>query len=324
MFVGRIGTEYDDMTQQRRFHVWHLLSLVLAFVCGATIMTDSLWPLNSEPGGDNEPELVAEPVAAEPTGKQADVETAPESLPLYVQNELEDLRQESEQSRKAIELLQEQVDAMASVLEERTSDSAGDLAGVDGSSSGTVTGVEGFSEFTRRNQIPSPENERAALIESGVDAQTAEQILRRQDTQALARLELLDRASREGWSDSARLDEELDALNESGPDIRSELGDDAYDRFLYNAGRPNRIVVASIISGSAADNSGVQVGDYLTSYAGRRVFSMRELRDATREGVRNEPVLLGVERESQRFTLDIVRGPLGITMNSARVAPPGL
>ena len=48
---------------------------------------------------------------------------------------------------------------------------------------------------------------------------------------------------------------------------------------------------------------------------------MQELRDATREGVRNEPILLEVERDQQPIALEAVRGPLGVTMTGSRVEP---
>ncbi len=154
----------------------------------------------------------------------------------------------------------------------------------------------------------------ASLQEAGVDEVRAGDLIQRIDRNQLAELELRDEAARGGWLNSDEFDERLDELQNSAPDLRSELGDDAYDRYLFSNGTPNRVVISSIIDGSAAQAAGIEVRDVLISYAGQRLFTMQELQDATREGVRGESVTLLVRRGSSDLNLTVSRGPLGVTM----------
>ena len=246
---------------------------------------------------------------AEPDVKQAEVPAlevpAADNVPLFLQNEIDDLRYEAEQNRAEIATLREQISALT------TASTQGSVLEPAGSSS---------SASQRPTRTPGVLN-REALIQAGVASDLVDSIQQRQDQQSLARLELFDRAAREGWTNSERLTEELEGLDEASLSLREELGDEAYDQFLHNAGRANRVVVASIITGSTADISGLQIGDVIFSYASNRVFTQQELRDATREGVRDEPIVLEVLRDQRPFTLDAIRGPLGITMTAASVEP---
>jgi len=165
---------------------------------------------------------------------------------------------------------------------------------------------------------PSPT---ASLIAAGLDPQSADDILARRDAFQLARLELLDQAAREGWSDSEQLDERLASLEETRPDLRDELGDDAYDRYLFEEGGNNRVGVASVIPGSAAAMAGIVPGDIVLSYAGQRLFRLRELQGATREGARGEYVQMSVVRNGELIAVDLPRGPLGVTLDGQRRAP---
>jgi len=161
-----------------------------------------------------------------------------------------------------------------------------------------------------------------SLVAAGVDPASAADIRRRRDEFQLARLELIDRATREGWADSDRLGDGLEELDERRPDLRDELGDDAYDRYLFEEGGRNRVGIASVISGSAADVAGLVPGDVLLSYAGARVFRSRELQAATRAGERGEYVQIGVLRGGEIVAVDVPRGPLGVTLEGLR-RPPG-
>jgi len=247
-------------------------------------------------------------------------------LPLSVQNELEYLREESDLARQQIAVLTERVNTLTKQLDtvsEESFTSLDDQRNPDGEvgsgAMGTAAG-QGFNFSNRFDQVDEDKN-RQALLDSGVDESQIEAIKRQQDEQALSRLELLDLASREGWSESPRLEEELNALNDSALNLQDELGEQAYDQYLYNLGQPNRILVQSIISGSNADISGVEVGDIVERYADEAVFDMRSLREATRGGVRGESVALQVLRNQQSLSLNVVRGPLGVTLSTVRVAP---
>lgn len=185
----------------------------------------------------------------------------------------------------------------------------------------TVTQQNGSTGFDSFGQAVSGQDRIDTLVSAGVDLQSAQALQDRQDQFQLARLELFDQAEREGWADSEQFTDRLTELNETRPDLREELGDDAYDRYLFEAGRNNRVVIASIIPGSAAEIAGLSPGDVVMSYAGERIFSTNELQSATRSGVRGEFVAMNVDREGQRLFFDIQRGPMGVTLNREQQNP---
>ena len=159
------------------------------------------------------------------------------------------------------------------------------------------------------------------LVAAGVDYTSAQALEARQNQYQLARLELVDQAEREGWRDSEQFSDRLSDLEDQRPDLRTELGDDAYDRYLFEAGRSNRVSIASIIPGSEAELAGVQVGDTVFSYADTRVFTTGELQRATREGDRGELIMLQVDRQGQSVFIEVARGPLGVTLNPGQQSP---
>lgn len=251
----------------------------------------------------NDPVTLAQPASLE------------EAVPLQILNELDDLRMDMEATRDQLAELQRQV----SELTDGSFNGAGLALGNDGSSD---DGPNNANLAVANNRFAAEQTSvRDALRLAGVPDDTASLIQRQQDQQTLNRLELLDRAGREGWANTDRLDAELENLEASSANLREQLGDDAYDRYLYHAGRPNRVVVASVIEGSVADQAGIQAGDSLRSYDANRLFSMQDLRSSIQQGVRNEPVVLQITRDGQFLTMDAVRGPLGITMAVDREQP---
>ncbi len=161
----------------------------------------------------------------------------------------------------------------------------------------------------------------ASLVAAGVDYDSAQALQERQDRFQLARLELFDQAEREGWIDSEQFSLRLNELDEQRLDLRDELGDEQYDRYLFEAGRNNRVIIESIIPGSAAELAGLQARDMVITYAQGRVFSTSDLQQATRAGVRGEMVAMQVERQGQTLFFEVARGPLGITLRAERQGP---
>jgi membrane-associated protease RseP (regulator of RpoE activity) len=168
---------------------------------------------------------------------------------------------------------------------------------------------------------PSSEQQYEALVGSGVDQQVAAEIKQRTDQWELSRLDLIDKATREGWRRSDEFGDAMRDLRDQRVDIRAELGDDAYDRYLFSSGDNNRVRIDSIIDGSAAQLAGMESGDLVLSYANTRIFTGQELQRATREGARGEYVSVYVQRSSQYLELSIPRGPLGVQLVGARQEP---
>ncbi len=159
------------------------------------------------------------------------------------------------------------------------------------------------------------------LVAAGMDITTAELIQTRQNEYELQRLNLFDLAEREGWRESDRFSEQLEALTEQRPDLRDELGDSGYDRYLFESGRNNRVRVDSVIGGSAAELAGLQIGDVVLDYADSRIFSTRELQNATRGGSRGETITISVERQGQPLLIQVPRGPLGVGLDAEQENP---
>ena len=172
-----------------------------------------------------------------------------------------------------------------------------------------------------RPRSATPDGQRSALVQAGLAEEAAAELVRRQGQQSLDRLNLRDIAVREGWLGTDRYREELAQIQEDVVDLRQELGDEAYDRYLYAAGEDNRVQIDAIIPGSVAELAGLQPGDLIETYAGEQVFNYSDLRDASAGGERGEMVQVKVLRAGQRFDAWLSRGPLGVQLDSAAAEP---
>ncbi|WP_058555350.1 PDZ domain-containing protein [Thiohalocapsa sp. ML1] len=175
----------------------------------------------------------------------------------------------------------------------------------------------------RRRGPATPAEQRDALLRAGVTPELADDLLWRRSQVALARLELRDEAAREGWLGTARYREEIGRLNEEQVSIEDEVGSDAYDRYLFATGQPNRVAVDSVLPGSAGEESGLMTGDVIERYGDTPVLDFEDLRAATSTGVRGELVPVSVVRAGQRMEVWLPRGPIGIGLDATRLDPNG-
>lgn len=160
-----------------------------------------------------------------------------------------------------------------------------------------------------------------ALAAAGVDSATAEGIKRRGDELALDEMYLRDQATREGWLDTPRFAEELASIEEQRTSVRDEIGDDAYDRYLFALGHPNRVRVQDVMAGSVAEEVGLRAGDMILRYGDTRIFHSDDLVEQTRDGEAGEPVRVQVLRDGERLEIDVPRGPLGLRIGAALNSP---
>lgn len=186
--------------------------------------------------------------------------------------------------------------------------------------------LQAVAEAPRRDERPvlptdTPENRKTALIAAGVAEPDADDIVVRQSALELDRLELQDLAMREGWFRSERYYRELRGLNADGIDLRAEIGDESYDRYLYETGETNRVKVSSVIQGSQAEQSGLMVGDIIERYGEQQILDFSDLRGATTAGSRDELVPVQVRRGDSRFEAWIPRGPIGVRLEAASAEP---
>ncbi|MEN8168384.1 MAG: PDZ domain-containing protein, partial [Pseudomonadota bacterium] len=161
----------------------------------------------------------------------------------------------------------------------------------------------------------------STLVEAGIDEQLAADILRRRGEMEMKRLELRDQAIRDGSFGSKRYSQALQKLHPNATALRQEIGDEAYDRYLYATKQSNRIVVTSVIQGSPAEQADIRQGDVILSYDNARLFSWSELTKATTQGELGEYVAASVQRDGVIINLWLPRGPLGVRLGSTRGDP---
>jgi hypothetical protein len=161
----------------------------------------------------------------------------------------------------------------------------------------------------------------AWLREAGYADSEIARLRERWDQSELDRLYLIDQAKREGWHRSQRY---RDLLRQHHERLREEHGDDRYDLLLYAAGHGNRVVVADVLADSPASRAGLEQGDVIRSYAGRRLFDMADLLRTTSGGEPGHPTELRIERNGEEIRYFVPRGPLGVRIRRDRRVPDTL
>jgi membrane-associated protease RseP (regulator of RpoE activity) len=218
-----------------------------------------------------------------------------------------------------IQLLEQRIESLTERIEQLAQQvaAAGKAAAEASGASATTPTVTAGTPVSRASAALTTEN----LVKAGITEMLADDIIRRKNEIDLQTLELRDRAVREGFLGTSRYTRELNALLERDVSLRDEIGDTAYDRYLYASGQANRVNVASVMQGSPADQAGIQSGDLILNYGDRQMFNWNELQDATTRGERGEYVNVAVLRNGQLYNFWVPRGPLGVRLGSKRVQP---
>jgi membrane-associated protease RseP (regulator of RpoE activity) len=148
------------------------------------------------------------------------------------------------------------------------------------------------------------------LVAGGFTRERAEWIERRTEELQVQAMQAEDQAQRTGRPGQGVMDIQRA--------LRTEMGDSEYERYLTATGRPTEVQVMDVLASSSAERSGLQPGDQIVSYAGTRVFDMRELNALTREGAAGESVTMEVRRNGQTVQVQVPRGPLGVAGGGMR------
>jgi len=159
-----------------------------------------------------------------------------------------------------------------------------------------------------------------ALQERGYTEEEVRRLQERYEAYELAQLYLNDRARREGWRATPRFMGEQRQLSEA---LQADLGDRDFDAVLYGSGQNNRVQVAGVLRGSAAERAGLRDGDVVVSYDGRRIFEGSALLGATVQGDQGAQTEMVVRREGGDVRVVLPRGPIGIRLLPSRVPPDG-
>lgn len=297
----------------RRTWSWIVFAFLLGALGGALAMAAlapvaAPDPASAQPAA---PEPIEQTVAPEPMSAPALSVSVPNGpVPGEVESAVDLLRARLEQISTGWQRVQEDVTQLrrrVGELEQRLA-AAPAAPGPTDSATWTRLGATG-------------EGQRNALVQAGLSEEDAAALVQRQGQRSLERLDLRDLAQREGWLGTDRYREEIARLDAGAVPLREELGDLAYDRYLYATGENNRVRVDSIVPGSVAELAGLQPGDLIQSYAGQALFGYADLRDATAGGERGELVRVQVQRGGEVLELNLSRGPLGVQLDSARAEP---
>lgn len=166
--------------------------------------------------------------------------------------------------------------------------------------------VEQRARIRREAAATPEERQRLAvdrLIAAGFAPDRAEWINRRTQELRMQTMQSQYEARREGRTPPA----DVEATT-----LRAELGEQDYERFLTAQGRPTSVNVTGVLASSPAERAGLQSGDEIVAYDGKRVFDVGELNQLTMQGTSGESVVVDVRRNGQNVQLVMPRGPLGV------------
>jgi len=209
-------------------------------------------------------------------------------------------------------------------LQEQVDDLTARLARLEGATRLDRRAADGPAPAPAREDNPMDQEgprelTQRALVAAGFSASEAEYYRRRYDEAAMAQLYLRDQAEREGWVGTPRYYEALRDVRKGLDSLRDEMDENAYSRFLYALGQPNRVTIRRVLSGSAAQAAGLLPGDIVLSYDGAPVYAVSDVRRGARGGDPGETVPVDILRGGNRIQAYLPRGPLGISMSSESV-----
>jgi hypothetical protein len=157
-----------------------------------------------------------------------------------------------------------------------------------------------------------------ALISAGMAASDAQQLRTRWESTELEKIQLIDRATREGWLGTAQYQQQMQALE---GDLRRDLSETDYDRYLYATGRSNRARITDVLANSQGEAAGLRPGDTFLSYDGKRVFSIEELRELATSSRPGQSVAIEVLQDGEVVRLFVAGGPIGVMLKPEQQAP---
>lgn len=215
------------------------------------------------------------------------------------------LEQAVSDERQARQLLQEEVLILTEELERLSGSPTGD-AEADAAEENLAAAQDSRAESRRRRF--STEGRIDRLIEAGFEPARAAWIVQRESELQMAALQERYDAERSG--------EDYDYIGSRGAtsqQLRNEIGDADYERYLEANGRSTSIAISSVMASSPAQSAGLRVGDEIVSYDGQRIFSMTDLSRVTMEGEPGVNIVVDIVRDGTPMQVVLPRGPVGIT-----------
>lgn len=137
----------------------------------------------------------------------------------------------------------------------------------------------------------------------------------------LRKIYLANEAQRGSWIRSKRFRDESRRLQR---ELRESLDDQQYDLLLYATGQNNRVEITRTLPNSPAESAGILAGDKIIQYGEQPIFSPKELHTATISGEVGELVAVTVQRNNEKLTVYLPRGPIGTRFRPSLSAPDSL
>ena len=134
----------------------------------------------------------------------------------------------------------------------------------------------------------------------------------------LTREEIADQALREGWFLRPRHQAELANLDQ---ELRQDLSDEDFDRYLFALGKPNQLLAGEVLEGSTARDAGLRRGDRILRYDGVRVFTPGDLLLASASHGQDDQIPVEIFQDGGRQTVYVKGGPLGVMIEHESGTP---
>lgn len=234
----------------------------------------------------------------------ASIESDAEMSVGALERRLHSLESAMEAERQARQWLEEEILFLGSELERLSVQGGADASTVAEPDPGSSeSAIERASTRTR-----GVARDVARLVNTGFTQAEAEWILRRESELQMQALRERYEAERRGEAPDY-----FSGRDAAGDVLRTELGDEAYARYLEANRRSISVTVGSVLESSPAQAAGLATGDEIVGYDGRRVFDLSDLTTLTKEGEPGQTVVVDILRGGQPMQVVIPRGPLGIT-----------
>ena len=209
------------------------------------------------------------------------------------------------EERGARQLLEEEVQVLYAEIDALAGQAD---SGEDRSDEAAAAAQEVRNRINRaRADRSSPESRVDVLVSAGLSPDRAEWIVKREDELQLEAMQARFEARRSGEP----VDRFDPAFNPNSV-LRAELGDAEYEQYLEASGRPTSVSINSVMESSPAAVAGLQPGDRIVSYDGRRIFNTFELNMQTMQGTPGDTVVVDILRDGAPMQVVLPRGPIGI------------
>jgi len=209
------------------------------------------------------------------------------------------------QERNARLLLEEELQAIYDEIERIGSDQVS----TDERTAAMEQQRESFIERAARFRGGSDVDSRVArLVAAGFSPDRAEWIAKRESELQMQQMQLVFDVRQSGGRfdrSDVRLDPELA--------LREEIGDLEYEQYLEADGRSTSVEVGTVLESSPGQRAGIQAGDQIVAYDGRRVFSYGELSEQTMNTEPGRSVVVDIVRDGAPMQVVIEAGPIGIS-----------